>query len=628
MQIETSDPNNFDSLGTPGDNTDGDPDAHAPQTVYGGTGNDIILGGTGADTLYGGSGNDTITGNNGAETIFGGSGNDTIDGGNGPDTIIGGWDGDNLTGGLGVDIFKYLSVIDSRAGAFDTINFESGDKIDLTAFAPAIGQTAFTGGLTQLIGTSVAANTIAWFFNGTQTIVYANPTGGTLNVGASGLLEIHLAGVSSVALGDFLTVKTAPAGLAGEPINLGLTAANDGAVVTMTIADVPSEWTVNGGTLLNDGTTWTAQTTDPSALTITSPADFTGAMVFNVTETWTQADGSTATIMVSDNVEVYPIGSPIFALSDNDFLTGSSAKDVFVFARPIGDDTIYNFNVSEDQIDLIGYAGLTSFDDVKSHLTTDVNGNAEITLADGQSITLYGLAAASLSAWNFVFDQTPVMNNAGTMTIGDGAILPLSGIINNTGTIALESAGSTTTLQLTQHGIMLQGGGQVTLSDSDENFISSAIPGVTLTNVDNTISGAGQLGDWQTILINQGTIVANGTHALTIDTGSNVVINSGVLEATGPGSLIVNSDVSNSGLIWADGGNITIEGTVTGTGGALISGGTLEFFSASSIDVTFADGSLDTLVLDNPAAFTGQIFGFAGSSSQDFRFDRSQRDRL
>ena len=294
VQIETSDPNNFDLLGTPGDNTDGDPDAHAPQTVYGGTGNDIILGGTGADTLYGGSGNDTITGNNGAETIFGGSGNDTIDGGNGPDTIIGGWDGDNLTGGLGVDIFKYLSVIDSRAGAFDTINFESGDKIDLTAFAPAIGQTAFTGGLTQLIGTSVAANTIAWFFNGTQTIVYANPTGGTLNVGASGLLEIHLAGVSSVALGDFLTVKTAPAGLAGEPINLGLTAANNGAVVTMTIADVPSEWTVNGGTLLNDGTTWTAQTTDPSALTITSPADFTGAMVFNVTETWTQADGSTA----------------------------------------------------------------------------------------------------------------------------------------------------------------------------------------------------------------------------------------------------------------------------------------------------------------------------------------------
>ena len=618
VQIETSDPNDFDSLGIPGDNTDGDPDAHSPQTVYGGTGNDIILGGTGADTLYGGSGNDTIAGNNGAETIFGGSGNDTIDGGNGPDTIIGGWDGDNLTGGQANDIFKYLSVRDSRAGAFDTINFESGDKIDLTAFAPAIGQTAFTGGLTPLIGTSVAANTIAWFLNGTQTIVYANPTGGTLNVGASGLLEIHLAGVSSVALGDFLTVKTAPAGLAGEPINLGLAAANDGAVVTMTIADVPSEWIVNGGTLLNDGTTWTAQTTDPSALTITSPADFTGALVLNV-----RKPGPMPTAAAADDHRLRQRGgfcqrlhrsSPGRATTR---LPEPSAKDLFVFAQPIGNDTIYNFNASEDQIDLIGFAGFASFDDVKNHLTTDVNGNAEITLADGQSITLYGVAADSLGASNFVFNQTPVTNNAGTMTIGDGALLPLSGTINNTGTIALESAGSTTTLQLIQHGIMLQGGGQVTLSDNDANFISSAFPGVTLTNVDNTISGAGQLGDWQTILINQGTIVANGTHALTIDTGSNVVINSGVLEATGPGSLIVNSDVSNSGLIWADGGNITIEGTVTGTGGALISGGILEFFAASSIDVTFAEGSFETLVLDNPTAFTGQIFGFAGSSSQD-----------
>ena len=317
-----------------------------------------------------------------------------------------------------------------------------------------------------------------------------------------------------------------------------------------------------------------------------------------MTETWTNADGTPGIKIITDNLEAYAPGSPVFAWSGDDTLTGSSGQDLFVFSQPIGDDTVYNFNVSEDQIDLIGYAGFTSFDDVKNHLTTDVNGNAEITLADGQSITLYGSVAASLSAWNFVFDQTPVMNNAGTMIIGDGAILPLSGIINNTGTIAIGSAGNTTELELIQDGITLQGGGQVPLSDSDQNFISGAIPGVTLTNVDNTISGAGQLGDWQTILINQGTIVANGTHALTIDTGSNVVINSGALEATGPGSLIVNSDISNSGLIWAYGGNITIEGAVTGSGTAIINGGVLEFFAASSIDVTFTDSSLDTLVLE------------------------------
>ena len=36
------------------------------------------------------------------------------------------------------------------------------------------------------------------------------------------------------------------------------------------------------------------QTTDPRSLTVTSPVDFAGAMLLNVTETWTQADGSTA----------------------------------------------------------------------------------------------------------------------------------------------------------------------------------------------------------------------------------------------------------------------------------------------------------------------------------------------
>ena len=73
-------------------------------------------------------------------------------------------------------------------------------------------------------------------------------------------------------------------------------------------------------------------------------------------------------------------------------------------------------------------------------------------------------------------------------------------------------------------------------------------------------------------LINNGTIAAIGTHALVVDTGTNVLTNAGTLEATGSGGLIVNSDVANSGLIWANGGNITINGAVTGSGSAMISG--------------------------------------------------------
>jgi hypothetical protein len=410
----------------------------------------------------------------------------------------------------------------------------------------------------------------------------------------------------------------APAGVAGEPINLALAESSPDHIgpVTLTIAGIPTGWSLSEG-IDNGNGTWTVQTNDIAALSVTSPDNYTGALVLNVAEAWTNVDGNSRSAIFSDNVEVFAKGAPIFAWSGNDTLTGAGANDLFVFAQPIGNDTVYNFNASEDQIDLIGFAGFASFDDVKSHLTADATGNAVISLADGQSITLHGVAADSLGTNNFVFNQTPVTNNAGTMTIGDGALLPLSGIINNTGTIALDAAGNTTTLELIQTGIALQGGGQVVLSDSDGNFVSGAFPGVTLTNVDNTISGAGQLGDLQTILVNEGTIVATGTHALIVDTGSNVVLNSGTLEATGSGGLIVDSDISNSGLIWANGGNITINGAVTGTGTALISSATLEFASASSINVVFASDSLGTLLLDNPTAYTGQIFGFGGISPQN-----------
>ena len=49
----------------------------------------------------------------------------------------------------------------------------------------------------------------------------------------------------------------------------------------------------------------------------------------------------------------------------------------------------------------------------------------------------------------------------------------------------------------------------------------------TLTNMDNTISGASRIGNGQMTLINDGTIDANGSNALLIDTGTNIVSNSG-----------------------------------------------------------------------------------------------------
>jgi hypothetical protein len=139
-----------------------------------------------------------------------------------------------------------------------------------------------------------------------------------------------------------------------------------------------------------------------------------------------------------------------------------------------------------------------------------------------------------------------------------------------------------------------------------------------MTNLDNTITGAGQLGAGPMTLVNNGAIVAMGTHALVIDTGPNAVINAGTLESAGSGGLIVNSDIANSGLIWAHGGSITIHGAVTGPGTATISGtATLEFGAAASADVAFSADSAGTLVLDDPARFTGTISGLSSNDQID-----------
>ncbi len=196
--------------------------------------------------------------------------------------------------------------------------------------------------------------------------------------------------------------------------------------------------------------------------------------------------------------------------------------------------------------------------------------------------------------------------------------MPFSGVITNAGTIALNSTGDETDLQLIEHGITLQGGGQVVLSDNSANAISGTASDVTLTNVDNTISGAGQLGAGQLTLVNEGTIDATGDSSLVIDTGANAVTNSGTLEATGTGGLVVHSDVVNTGTLWANGGNITVDGNVSGSGSALISGSaTLEFAAASSANAAFDFSGLGTLKLDQSVNFTGSVSGFAAGDQLD-----------
>jgi VCBS repeat-containing protein len=413
-------------------------------------------------------------------------------------------------------------------------------------------------------------------------------------------------------------IAIGPAGVAGSEINLGATApVNPGTLVTVTVSDLPSGWSLNRGVQVDDHT-WTIQTSDVQSLTVTTPSSSVGAVVLHVSESWTKPDSGTASAQVFDNVESYAVGSPIFALAANDQLTGSSGADQFVFAQPIGHDVIYSFDAASDKIDLVGFSGFSDFRDVAAHLSDDGAGSAVLTLASDETITLHGVNSALLSASNFQFNQQTLLENLADMIIGNGATLPLSGIIENTGMIELNSTGGETSLQLSQNGATFHGGGQIVLSDSNANIISGTGAGVALNNEDNTISGAGELGNGGLSLTNAGTINATGTHALVVDTGSNSVVNSGVLEASGTGGLTVASSIANSGALWANGATLTVLGELSGSGNAIIDGaGTLDFESSSTANVAFAPGAAGTLKLGDLFHFKGAISGFGSSDRID-----------
>ena len=84
-------------------------------------------------------------------------------------------------------------------------------------------------------------------------------------------------------------------------------------------------------------------------------------------------------------------------------MNGGALNDLFVFERGFGQDQIFGFAAgtgSEDRIMLTGL-GFTSFADVQAK-TTDEGAGAVIMVDAVNTITLFGVTKASLSADDFL----------------------------------------------------------------------------------------------------------------------------------------------------------------------------------------------------------------------------------
>lgn len=137
------------------------------------------------------------------------------------------------------------------------------------------------------------------------------------------------------------------------------------------------------------------------------------------------------------------------------------------------------------------------------------------------------------------------ITNNGAFVVNNNTDLRVHGTINNGGAITLASTGNATDFELGAD-VMLQGGGVLSMPAVNSNV--NAFGDFTLTNIDNQIAGAGNLGGNTARVVNQGQIDANVSgSALTIDprgAGAGVVTfdNQGAARASGGGTLVLSGN--------------------------------------------------------------------------------------
>lgn len=236
----------------------------------------------------------------------------------------------------------------------------------------------------------------------------------------------------------FLAAAIVPAGISGAPINLALgSVLSHGEILSLTIRDIPLDWSLNRGVNNLDGS-WSLPIYDIENVMITSSENFVGARALQVEMSSMMPEGVIEHRTIIDNVEVYAPNMPIFALPIGDNLSGSLEADVFVISKSAAqrEDTIFNFDVQQDKINLLSFSNTHAFSDLD---IIELDGNTLISLSSKEhSILLEGIESKTLSEHNFLFDIEPYTLNVGSIDIGLDAIMPFRGIFENEGVIHIE----------------------------------------------------------------------------------------------------------------------------------------------------------------------------------------------
>jgi hypothetical protein len=262
----------------------------------------------------------------------------------------------------------------------------------------------------------------------------------------------------------------------------------------------------------------------------------------------------------------------------------------------------------------------------------DAPGSTAYTVSVTSNATVAGIQTSSNALLDIEADFSATAGtgfgaNNGAIRVENGGTLTLQGTVDNAGSIEIFGTVSTTTIVLGTGGVTLIGEGAVFLNFTGGDYQQiMAAPGGSVLTLSQRISGQGLIGGPGLSIVTEadgGFLEAKGG-LLTIDTGSNTIVNNGLIDAEGfpsypyvPGQGIVESPVENNGIVEADGGGatMTFEDAVTGAGRGIITGGILRFDSAFNQSVGFTQ-TTGTLALAQSVDYSAQVVAFSASGGE------------
>jgi Ca2+-binding RTX toxin-like protein len=400
--------------------------------IHGNAGDDTLTAGNGIAaltnlTLDGGDGNDTITGGDGADVILGGAGNDIVAGGRGNDFALLGDGNDIYTWNPG----DGSDTVEGQTG-LDTLNFNGAniaERIDISANSSRV---RFTRDVASIVMDLNGVETIAFKALGGADTITVNNLAGTDATGIA--IDLQGSGGGGDGAADTVIVNGGTGSdqilitqIAGQILVNGLQAQ-----VAIIGAEPANDVLLVSALDGNDYVNAANLGINPIKLTIDGGAG--NDIIFG-------SGGSDTLLGGNGNDTLGGGGGP-------DTLTGGIGNDTFVYGPGGGADTVTDFTIGGDRINLAAFAGIHSLGDVLA-LATQVGADTVLNFGAGNTLTLLGVTRTALTSGNFAFapltrhdfdgnlhDDINWVNDNGMASIWDNGQIGGAHIIAPAGTVA------------------------------------------------------------------------------------------------------------------------------------------------------------------------------------------------